>query len=171
MDAPYIAIGRIIKAHGLRGEVSVKQLTDLPLDASCGIPLFVTPPHPALQATTILSVRQGPKGPLVSLDGVDSIGLAAELVDRSLMARAEEVPVSDSGPDVTGWAVVDVERGPIGAIADTIVTGANDVWVLAGGPYGEVLVPVITDVVLDLDDEARTIRVRLLPGLLPEETS
>ncbi|GAB4286283.1 MAG: ribosome maturation factor RimM [Coriobacteriia bacterium] len=171
MDAPYIAIGRIVKAHGLRGEVSVKQLTDLPLDASCGIALFVTPPHPQLQTTEILSVRQGPKGPLVSLEGVGSVGLAAELVGRSLMARVDDVPFSEDDLDVTGWTVVDVERGPIGAISDTIVTGANDVWVLDGGPYGEVLIPVIPDVVLELDEDARTVSIRLLPGLLPEEPS
>ncbi len=171
MDVPYIAIGRIVKAHGLRGEVSVKQLTDLPLDASCGIRLFVTPPHPGLQATEIRSVRQGPKGPLVSLDGVESITLAAELAGRSLMASAEDVPVAEAELDVSGWAVVDVEHGPLGSITDTIVTGANDVWVLAGGPHGEVLVPVIADVVLDTDEDARTITVRLLPGLLPEGSS
>jgi len=48
------------------------------------------------------------------------------------------------------------------------VTGANDVWVVHG-PYGEVLLPVIDDVVVSFDEDAETVMVTLLPGLLPEE--
>jgi 16S rRNA processing protein RimM len=64
--------------------------------------------------------------------------------------------------------VNDAAHGDLGMIEDLIVTGANDVWVVSG-PYGEVLIPVIDDVVLAVDHDAGSISVRLLPGLLPEE--
>ena len=60
-------------------------------------------------------------------------------------------------------SVVDEARGVLGEIVEVIVTGANDVWVV-DGPFGEVLLPVIDDVVLDVDEEARTAQVRLLAG-------
>ena len=45
---------------------------------------------------------------------------------------------------------------------------SNDVWVI-DGPHGEVLLPVIDDVVLSVDWDAATAMVQLLPGLLAEE--
>jgi 16S rRNA processing protein RimM len=53
-------------------------------------------------------------------------------------------------------------------VAEVIVTGANDVWVVRGGRWGEVLVPIIDEVVHDIDESSGTASVRLLPGLLPE---
>ena len=44
-------------------------------------------------------------------------------------------------------------------------TPANDVWVIAGGAYGEVLVPVVEDVVLDIPEPVR-IRVKVMDGLI-----
>jgi ribosomal 30S subunit maturation factor RimM len=38
-----------------------------------------------------------------------------------------------------------------------------------GGPYGEVLIPVIDEVVVDIDYDAMTAQVRLLPGLMKDE--
>ena len=67
-----------------------------------------------------------------------------------------------------GLAVTDVRRGLLGEVVEVIVTGANDVWVLEG-PLGEVLLPVIDDVVVRVDYESRTATVQALPGLLPEE--
>jgi ribosomal 30S subunit maturation factor RimM len=41
--------------------------------------------------------------------------------------------------------------------------------VLLDGAFGEVLIPVIDDVVLEIDEQERTIRVALLPGLLGDD--
>ncbi len=58
--------------------------------------------------------------------------------------------------------------GTWASCVETIITGANDVWVVDGA-FGEVLIPVIDDVVLDIDEQERTIRVALLPGLLEDD--
>jgi 16S rRNA processing protein RimM len=63
--------------------------------------------------------------------------------------------------------VFDGERGLIGEITDVIITGANDVWVIEG-PFGEVLIPVIDQVIGDIDEEAGTVHITLLPGLIDE---
>jgi 16S rRNA processing protein RimM len=49
-----------------------------------------------------------------------------------------------------------------------IVTGANDVWVVEG-PFGEILIPVIADVVMGVSENDGVIVVRLLDGLMPGE--
>jgi len=115
-------------------------------------------------------VRQGPKGSLFELAGVHTRSLARELCGRMLIARTDDLPsvATETGSDVIGMSVVEVDRGVLGRIEDLIVTGANDVWVVRG-ERGEVLVPVIEDVVLGYDEETHTVTVRLLPGLLDED--
>ena len=44
-------------------------------------------------------------------------------------------------------SVEDQQRGVLGTIVEVIVTGANDVWVVEGR-FGEILIPVIDDVVM-----------------------
>jgi cell division protein FtsA len=70
--------------------------------------------------------------------------------------------------DPVGMTVVDATRGTIGQVVDVILTGANDVWVVEG-PYGEVLVPAIEQVLDDVDMQSGVVSVTLLDGLLDEE--
>jgi 16S rRNA processing protein RimM len=126
------------------------------------------PPPEGVRSARISSVRQGPKGPLIAFASVDDVASASQLRGLHVLASAEEVPEAEELEDVIGYSVTDALRGSLGVVSDLIVTGANDVWVVQG-PYGEVLVPVIEQVVDVVDEEAREIRVRLLPGLLSDE--
>jgi len=170
-DTGFIEIGRVIRTHGLRGEVSVAPATDLPFVLAEGLTVWFVPPPLRVRSAQVVSVRPGPKGPLIGFSGVEDIDTASTLRGTRLLARAEDVPDEplDEEFDPVGLALDDVVHGPLGEIVELIVTGANDVWVVHG-PYGEILVPDIEDVVLDFDEEARTVKVRLLPGLLPEES-
>lgn len=171
MDAPFVPIGRIVKAHGLRGEVSVKALTDLPLDAFVDTTTWATPPTSSFRTGRIMAVRPGPKGALVTLEGVSDIATASALVGTTLIARRGDVPEAALVErfDPVGMEVVDESRGTLGSVSDVIETGANDVWVVSGGTYGEVLIPVIDDVVLDIDEAGNVISIRLLAGLIDED--
>jgi len=169
-DRPFVTIGRIIKTHGVKGEVSFAPAGGLPFESLQGLTVWVVPPTLTVRETRIDAVRPGPKGPLLTLRGVETVEHAAELRDHELTARAEDLPeITLVNPlDMVGWHVVDLTRGDIGSVTDVIVTGANDVWVVEG-PYGQVCVPVIDDVVESLDEAARVAAVKLLPGLMDED--
>jgi len=67
---------------------------------------------------------------------------------------------------VNGLQVETDEGVYLGEVVDVLqAPGANDVFIIHG-PDGEVLLPVIKDVVLDLNFETGHILVHLLPGLL-----
>lgn len=170
MDAPFEAVARVIKAHGLKGEVAVKPLADLPLEHLCGAAVWFVPPPAGVTDRQLAGVRWGPKGPLLSFTPALSTDEAHRVAGCTLLVRTDALPddVSDEAPDPVGMRVVDEERGPLGVIEDVIVTGANDVWIVEG-PYGEVLIPVIDDVVIVMDESAGLVTVRLLPGLIDEE--
>ena len=67
--------------------------------------------------------------------------------------------------DLMGREVVDERFGSLGTIVEIMSTPANDVWVVEGDRYGEVLIPVIEQVVLDLPDTG-TIFVHVMDGLI-----
>lgn len=144
---------------------------DLPLSFLEGRSVWIVPPPGVAVPRTVESVRPGPKGPLVKLSGVDSIGDAESLRGRSLTLPESELPAEwlEIPFDADGLRVVDEQRGNLGTVAETIVTGANDVWVVRDDSGREVLLPVIDDVVLRIDEDSGTIHVRLLPGLMPDE--
>lgn len=169
-DAPFVPVGRIVKVHGLNGEVSVVPSAGPPFAIPEQLAVWVVPPLDIPTEVTIESVRPGPKGPLIKLSGISDRSAAEALRGRTLVARPADLPEewADEAEDDVGLRVIDVDRGDIGTIVDVIVTGANDVWVLRDGPYGEVLVPVIDDVVLEIDEAEGTATVRLLPGLIDE---
>jgi 16S rRNA processing protein RimM len=168
----YVPVGRVVRLHGLRGDIVVRPAGDVPFPLSEGLRLwFVPPPLEGPRAGTVAQVRTTAKGQIVHLAGFETAEAARALVGKTASARSADVPEGwdDEEPDLVGVVVVDEERGRLGTIAEVIITGANDVWVVRGGPLGEVLVPVIDDVVGDYDEDTDTVRVRLLPGLIEGE--
>ena len=66
--------------------------------------------------------------------------------------------------DVIGCEVFLTDGSRIGIIEEIIATGANDVFVVRGEGK-EVLVPVIEDVVKEIDVAARRVVIEAVPGL------
>ena len=168
MDADaFVEIGRVAKTHGLNGEVSVIMTGGLPVDRLVGLEVWFVPPPRTLRSARVTGVRPGPKGPLFALEGVSDISTADTLRGCGVLAKSTDIPESDIEFDAVGLVVTDTVRGLIGTVEDVIVTGANDVWIIQG-PFGEVLIPVIDDVVREIDEDEMTAVVTLLPGLIDE---
>ncbi len=55
----------------------------------------------------------------------------------------------------------------LGTLVDVLETGANDVYVVDSPRYGEVLIPVLDEVVIKTDIAAGLLIVHLPEGLLP----
>lgn len=168
----FVPLARVMKAHGIKGEVAVAPAADLPFVLPQGVEVWFVPPPAGPRSGRVESVRRGPKGPLVKVSGIDDLTTSARLVGCSLMVREADLPEGwadvEEEFDAVGMVVQDVERGYLGEVVETILTGANDVWVVHG-PLGEVLLPVIDDVVVRIDEEENLIVVRALEGLLPEK--
>jgi 16S rRNA processing protein RimM len=137
-----------------------------------GIEVWIVPPPSSARCGRIESVRPGPKGPLVKLSGFDDLDASRAISGCDLLVREGDLPQGWEEPatdeDLVGREVHDEKRGVLGIIAEVIVTGANDVWVVEG-TFGEVLIPVIDDVVIGVDADGGPILVRLLDGLMPGE--
>jgi 16S rRNA processing protein RimM len=88
-----------------------------------------------------------------------------------IMVRIEDAVPLDEGEfylyQVLGLPVVTEDGQALGVIHEVLETGANDVYVVRDGPYGEVLIPVTPDTIVRTDVAAGEVVVRLPEGLLP----
>ncbi len=163
-----MTVARAVKVHGRAGEISLDPILQDDLSWLAGTSVWFVPPAEQAVSFRVESVRRGPKGPLIALEGIGSREHASSLAGRAVLVERSAVPAKylEEEPDPIGLVVRDEQRGHLGEVTEVIVTGANDVWIVHGGPLGEVLIPVIEDVVLDIDFESGEALVRLLPGLI-----
>lgn len=170
----YLLVGRVLRPHGVRGELRVKIITNYPerLVQHTHFYLAHSNSPEIVHRYPVEGLRFHKKALLLKLDGCDDRNAADEL--RGMLVQ---IPVEDAVPLEEGeyylfqliGVRVETEGGEwLGQVVEVIETGANDVYVVRG-PRGEVLLPAVDEVVLELDLESKHMLVRLLPGLLAED--
>ncbi|MGD8855231.1 MAG: ribosome maturation factor RimM [Chloroflexota bacterium] len=164
----FLVIGRILKPHGVRGEVRVEIHTDLPERFTWLESVYVGKEDPRLVA--VEGVRFHKEWALLKLAGYDDRETAATLRSEWLQVPEEEsIPLEEGEYFLYQLAGLQVhtEAGLyLGDIRQVLETGANNVFVVKG-PLGEILIPDIGEVVLKIDFQAKRMLIRPLEGLLP----
>ena len=155
MRARYKTIARVAKTHGKRGEVVTVPVHGLPPMLREGLRVAIVPPALGNDRWHVVEdASDGGSGQLVAFEDVTTIGDADELVGRFVLANVDDLPDDIEMLDVRvvlDRDVVDERLGALGSVVEIMVGPANDVW-LIDGPYGEVMLPVIPEVVLDVPD-------------------
>lgn len=168
MHTRYRAIARVTKAHGRRGEVVTVPVHGLPPLLHDGLEVSIVPPAlKGPRSRVVNSVSGDEGGMLVSLSGVDDLNSAERLVGRTLLAPWDDLPDGFELHDadaLVGREVHDVRLGDLGHVTEVMRGPANDVWVVEG-PHGEVLLPVIDEVVSSVPP-AGAIQVSAPQGLI-----
>lgn len=165
-EPEYLTIGRITAPRGLQGEVKVEILTDFPDRFSLLDRVYLGPDHVAYR---IAGFRRDKQWALLRFRGHNTRESVEKL--RSLLI---DIPASEAmplGPDehyehqIVGLEVWTEDERLLGRVTEILYTGGNDVYVVRRGTGKELLIPVIKDVVLDIDLDAGRILVRLMEGL------
>lgn len=161
-----VVIGRALKPFGIRGEIKVKPFTES-TEVFHRSPDLIFDDSP--YKVTRLHEHKG--NVLVSLEGMDTPEKAAKLTGALVKTVAENLPPKEEDEyywfELIGMDVTTVDGRDLGKITQVIPTGANDVLQVEG-PYGEVLLPMIDDVVIEVDTENGHMRVDPLEGLIPD---
>jgi 16S rRNA processing protein RimM len=161
-----VVVGHISKVHGVRGEVVVVVLTEFPERFAEGSVLASSDGR----SFTIQRTRDHHGRLLVKFAEVPDREAAEALRGLDLVVDEADLPELPEGrwwpSDIEGCEVVTEDGQGLGTVAEIIFTPANDVWAVRAPDGREVLIPVIDDVLISVDVEAKRIVVREVPGLL-----
>lgn len=169
----YLKIGIITSTHALRGEVKVFPTTDDKKRFGLLKEVLVKD-RSGMHPFSVERVRYFKEMVILKFEGLDTIESVQGLVKSELYVdRKDGVPLAEDEyyiADLIGMRVVSADGEDYGTVSDVLQTGANDVYVVRGKKYGEILIPAIKQCIIKVDIQGGDILVDLLPGLLPEET-
>ncbi|AEE96257.1 ribosome maturation factor RimM [Mahella australiensis] len=164
----YLIIGRILKPHGVSGEMKIQPLTDDIRrfdDLKCAYikdkdDMF---PH------RVERVKYGNDVVYIKLEGIDDMNAARELVNKHLWVdRQHAAPLPEGSyyvGDIIGCRVYTVDGVYLGEVKEVLPTGSNDVYDVVDGQK-QVLIPAIKDVIKTIDIEGERIVIEPMEGLL-----
>jgi len=165
---PPILVGVIARAHGLGGEVVVDPYSDAPERFQPGSVLTAAFPTGKTASLVVASVRPFQERLLVQFEGVATRTDAESLRGADLLIARSEVKPLPEGQyyrfELVGLAVKSRAGEPLGEVADVFSTGSNDVYVVRG-PRGEILLPAIAGVIVEIDLAQKTMTVAPPAGL------
>ena len=174
-DAAWVIVGRIRRAHGIRGELLVEPITDAP-DAIFASGRRVFPGDatgdllPDLPPLEVVSARDFKDGLLVTFRGIGDRNEAERWRDRYLLVRAEDVaPLGDGEMyvhDLIGLRVERTTGESVGTVIEVYELPQGLMLEIDRGGEGNALVPFHESVVERVDVEGRLLVLDPPPGLL-----
>lgn len=168
-----VIVGKIRRAHGVRGEVVVESLTDVPGRFERDSELWLTRGDdggPVLRTLRVAASRPHREALLVRFEGLEDRDAAAELRDLYLEARPMEPPGElEEGTflhyQLHGCRCRDRELGDLGTVVDLVEDGGG-LLLIVEGERGLVPVPFVRAFLVEVDVEGKRIELDLPAGLL-----
>ena len=164
-----IAVGRITKSVGIKGEVRVAMLTDSPERFAKLKTVWCGTDETTAVRFSVLSMRIEQSAVVLKLKEIDSRSLADEHRGEYLFVEAKDMVAAAKGSyfihDIIGMKVVTEVGEEVGSVRDVMELPANDVWVVASRTK-EILIPAIKEVIRLVDLDGRTVVIRPLEGML-----
>lgn len=162
-----MVVGRIIKPHGIRGDLAMKVITDYPERLPEIDTLYVGPTFEPYQ---VKGVRFHAGGTLMLFEGVEDRNAAEVLRGLMVYVHIDDAVPLEEGEyylfQIVGAQVVTEDGQVLGTLTDCLETGANDVYVITSPDDKEILIPVIPEVIKHVDVEKKVLTINLLDGLL-----
>ena len=171
----YLALGKILRPHGIRGEMRMQILTDYPdrfIDELKKIYIGEKVTDENADAYSLKSARFHKDFLLITLAEINDRNDAETMRGKMVMIDINNaVPLEDGEfylYQLIGLTVQTEDKVILGQLQEVIETGANDVYVVKGREFGEILLPAHEETILSIDFEAELITMRLPEGLLPD---
>ena len=167
-EPEYLIIGRVLRPHGVRGGLLVTVLTDYPERIASLDTVYVG--ENDYKPFDVAQVGQHNKGVILFLEGFDNRDDVEVFREKYVYVKlADAVPLEEGEYyifQLVGIRVVTDEGLELGHLVDLLETGANDVYVINDEDGKEILLPVIPDVIKNIDLQEKVMTVHLLDGLI-----
>jgi 16S rRNA processing protein RimM len=162
-------VGRIARAHGIRGQVIVNLETDFPAERfRPGAELFVERGG-KVDAVRISTVRFQHDRPVIGIEGVETMTQAEQLAGLELRVPADRLMPLPAGSyyhhDLVGCVVEKRDGERVGVVRSVEGALGGDRLVVDGAP-GEILIPLASPICVEIDVAAKRIVIDAPDGLL-----
>ena len=168
MAGSLYAIGRVVKAFGIRGEVIVEPLTSVPSRFRTLQSVLVGRTPEETRPLVVGKASAEERGIRIRFEGIDSRNDAETLIGSFLFVGEEQrVPLSPGShyvEDLLGMTVVDESGEQIGVIKEVKKLPAQDVYVVEHEGR-DTMIPAVREFILDIDVRKRKMVVRMIEGL------
>ncbi|MEI6108829.1 MAG: ribosome maturation factor RimM [Actinomycetes bacterium] len=165
-----LVIGRIGRAHGVRGDLFVEPMTDEPDHRYADGTVLMTSDNTTL---TVATSKWHSGRFVVHFQGVDDRTAAEALRGITLSLEVDPAELPDD-PDefydhqLVGLEVVLSDGTKVGIISEVIHLPSQDLLSVKREGDVEVLIPFVTEFVPDIDLETKRVTITPPPGLLNE---
>jgi len=168
MKKDLFPIGRVVKPHGVKGKMKVEYFGDDLRRFVSYREIFIEDEKGSLESYEILEASPHPPRLILRLKGVEKIEQTQPLIGKTILVEKEALPDLEEGEyywaDLLGMKVETREGKRIGTVKEIFSTGAHDVYVVEG-KRGEISLPAIGEVILDIDLAKKMMKVARMEGL------
>lgn len=163
-----LEVGKIVNTHGLRGEVKVVPCTDYP-EVFEDIDFVYVKKKSEYERLDVKGIKYQKNNLIVRFSQITDINMAEKYKNQVIYAEREILGELPDGvyyiADLIGLDIVTEDGEKIGTVSDVFNTGSNDIYEVKREGKKNLLLPVIDDVVLNIDVEGGKITVRMMYGL------
>lgn len=165
MKREILELGKVINTHGIRGELKIQPWCDDPA-------LYFDLDYIYIDEKkyNLLRSRIHKNAIIAMVEGVTDMNMAEALKNKIVTIERDVLGELPEGTyyiaDLEGLTVRTVDGEVLGVIDEIIQTGSNDVYVVKGERKKPILLPVIDQVVKEVNVDEGYVLVELMKGLI-----
>lgn len=169
MTDELLLVGRVARAHGNKGHLIVNLETDFPEERFQPGRILLVGPEERAEPRRIRHVRFHNGRPVIALEGVETMDDAEALAGADLRMSAGAIGPLPANTfyrhDLVGCEVRDVRERVIGQVTDVEKSPGQNRLVVQGR-HGEVMIPMVAAICVEIDVAGKRIVVNPPDGLL-----
>lgn len=171
MKKQFLEVGKIVNTHGIKGEMKFQLWCD-GIDFLKGLQVLYLD-NEGKTPVTLLSARPQKENALICIEGVHTIEEAEYYKNKILYMNREDAEIPEGShyiQDLIGCKVIDIDsRFCYGTVRDIYNLGASDIYEVETAEGKQVLIPVIPDIVKNINITAGEIEIKKMKGLFEDE--
>ena len=170
-DAARVVIAQVLDAHGIKGQIKIRPLTDFPERFLSMKEASFYRRGTFVATCEITGVREVPAQNcmFMNLAGVENRDQAETFKGCSIeISKDERVPLEEGEywiSDLIGLSACDDQGNALGVVKDIFDTGASDMMEIADSEGKVHLIPLIPEFFVRADLDARCVILHLIDGL------
>lgn len=166
----HLIIGKIVGAHGVRGEMKILPITDGSRRFSdLSEVILLSPDEKPILSLKIISARDAGNIALCTAEGITDRNAVTKMTGHFFaVPRTEALALPEDRfyiADLIGCTVIDDKMGQLGIVSDLLQQAGADVFVVKRYLKKDLLFPFLKTIVYHIDIKAGEIAVRLPDGL------